>query len=92
VSPTTSVAVTEIARLLAFQQIRILHRKGHRHARHEALDVLVLDDNFVVLGADGQNLAVQFVLSLAGVAGRRARGAADEWGDQCGEQEPTTNA
>src|SRR2546428_11379204 len=65
----------QIARLLARQHLRIVDLVGHRHRRHEARDVAVLDEHFVRLWLDAENLSLELVLS-----GRRCAAA------RCGHQ------
>ena len=52
--------VTRSPGSLPVQQRAVLHLERHRHAGHEALDVLVLDDHFAALRADGEDLTLQF--------------------------------
>ena len=64
----------QVARLFSFEERAVLHREGHRHPGHEALDVLVLDGHLPALGSNGQDLACQFVLAGLGRPCSRRQG------------------
>ena len=51
--------VDQIARRDAVQQLRILHLVRHRHRRHEAFDLFVLDGGLLMIGRDREHLALQ---------------------------------
>ncbi len=65
----------EVAAGFAVEQPGVPDLERHRHARHEVLDVAVLDEDFVGFRAKREDLATQFVLA------RRRAGAA--WKKLC---------
>jgi hypothetical protein len=63
------------------EQRRVLDRVGHGHRRHEALDVFMLDEHFVGLRPDDENLPLELVgrdAGTAGAAGAENRHAQDQ--------------
>ncbi len=62
----------EVAGHASLQQRRVPHLERHRHPRHEARDVFVLDRDFLTGWIDGDDHAAQLVLARAWRA-RRGR-------------------
>ena len=81
VLPDHQLRGDEVAAGFAVEQPGVPDLERHRHARHEVLDVAVLDEDFVGFRAKREDLATQFVLPrrLAGAAGKScAKGRHDE--------------
>src|SRR5262249_37631790 len=57
------------------QQLRRLNLVRHRHRRHQAPDLVVLDGRFATVSGDGEDLAVKREVTLIGL--RAARRACD---------------
>ena len=68
--------VDQIARCKIAERLCLLHFVRHRHRRHEAFDLLVLDDDEPVRGVDRLHLSLQRVTALVG-----SRTPAAEHGD-----------
>ncbi len=62
----TSVAFIRSPGATPFSRSGVLHLVGHRHRRHEALDLVVLDRRLLMVGGHLEDLALQRVAALRG--------------------------
>jgi hypothetical protein len=75
----------EVARLGSLQHRGVLHLVRHGHRRHEAFDVLVLHQDFLLGRIDAENLSPHFVTArLRGAAARRGGHEQDQDRDSAG--------